>query len=159
MVIHFKSDVFTAVAVMNAKLPSTLSNLKICFLLICFHQMLPCKSFWYNKKIKKIILDHSCKHQPLCISAFQLRPFENLKMSNFPFPPRPPASWGKALTGALQHLPPPPPTILSPFYPSFFSYHFFHLLKLCLDFLRTCFHIIRLLTCTFSLKRCGSKRS
>lgn len=90
MVIHFKSDVFTAVAVMNAKLPSTLSNLKICFLLICFHQMLPCKSFWYNKKIKKIILDHSCKHQPLCISAFQLRPFENLKMSKFPSPPPPP---------------------------------------------------------------------
>ena len=89
MVIHFKSDVFTAVAVMNAKLPSTLSNLKICFLLICFHQMLPCKSFWYNKKIKKIILDHSCKHQPLCISAFQLRPFENLKMSKFPSPPPP----------------------------------------------------------------------
>ena len=31
----------------------TKSNLKICFLLVCFHQMWPCKSFWYNKKIKK----------------------------------------------------------------------------------------------------------
>ena len=31
----------------------TKSNLKICFLLICFHQMLPCTSFRYNKKIKK----------------------------------------------------------------------------------------------------------
>ena len=32
MLIHFKRDALTA---------------------ICFHQMLPCTSFWYNKKIQK----------------------------------------------------------------------------------------------------------
>ena len=37
-----------------------------------------------------------------------------------PRPPPPPGSWGKPLIYALQHLPHPPPTLHSPFYPWFF---------------------------------------
>ena len=142
MLIHFKSDVLTA---------------------ICFHQMLPCTSFWYNKKIQKSYwttvantspyasVHSSCTH----LKTWKCQIFRGLPAPSLPPPPT--ASWGKPLT-STPSTSYPPLAFLSPI-SLIFSYHFFHLLKLCLDFLRTCFHIIRLLTRTFSLKRCGSKRS
>ena len=144
----------------------TKSNLKICFYLYVFTRCGPAKVFGITKRSKNHtgpqLQTPALTHQS--IPAAPIWKPENVKFSvDCPPPPSPPppASWGKPLIGALQHLPPPPPTLHSPFYPCFvfFSYHFFHLLKLCLDFLRPCFHIIRLLTRTFSLKRCGSKRS
>ena len=99
---------------------------KYSFYLYVFTRCCPALVFGITKW-SKIVLDHSCKHQPLCISPFQLRPIENLKCQIFRGlpapslpPPPPPASWGKPLIGALQHLPPLPPTLLSPFYPWFF---------------------------------------
>ena len=95
MVIHFKSDVFTAVAVMNAKLPSTLSNLKICFLLICFHQMLPCKSFWYNKKIKKSYWTTVANTSPYASAHSSCAHLKTWKCQIFRSPPAPPLHGAK----------------------------------------------------------------
>ena len=135
----------------------TKSNLKICFLLICFHQMLPCTSFRYNKKIKKSYWTTVANTRPYASarsSCAHLKPWKCQILRGLPPPPPHPASWGKPLISNPSSSYPP-----LAFLSLIFSYHFFHLLKLCLDFLRTCFHIIRLLTRTFSLKRCGSKRS
>ena len=74
----------------------TKSNLKICFLLICFHQMLPCTSFRYNKKIKKsywtTVAKPALMHQS--IPAAPIWKPENAKFPwihrPLPSPPQPP---------------------------------------------------------------------
>ena len=89
--------------------------------------MLPCTSFWYNKKIRKSYwttvantslyasVHSSCAH----LKTWKCQIFRGLPAPSL-LPPPPHSSWGKPLIGALQHLPPPPPTILSPFHPWFF---------------------------------------
>ena len=73
----------------------TKSNLKICFLLVCFHQMWPCKSFWYNKKIKKSYwttvantspytsVHSSCAH----LKTWKCQIFRGLPAPSLPPPP------------------------------------------------------------------------
>ena len=148
----------------------TKSNLKICFLLICFHQMLPCTSFRYNKKIKKsywTTVANTSPYASVHSSCAHLKTWKcqiSVDTPPSPFPPTTPPPphprfLGQTVDTCITTSTPsssyPPLAVLS----LIFSHHFFHLLKLCLDFLGTCFHIIRLLTRSFSLNRCGSKRS
>ena len=92
--------------------------------------MLPCTSFRSNKKIKKSYwttvantspyasVHSSCAH----LKTWKCQISVDTPPSPFPTttPPPPPGSWGKPLIYALQHLPHPPPTLHSPFYPWFF---------------------------------------
>ena len=72
MLIHFKSDVLTT---------------------ICFHQMLPCTSFWYNKKIQKSYWTTVANTSPYASVHSSCAHFKTRKCQIFrglPPPPPPP---------------------------------------------------------------------